>query len=56
LERRRPDVIIHRRGTHDTNLLVVEVKRIGMTWTARSIRFSGTGSRHRSFTRSARWS
>jgi hypothetical protein len=28
LESRRPDIVIHRRGTHKHNLLVVEVKRI----------------------------
>lgn len=26
---RRPDIIIHKRGLHDSNLLVVEVKRDG---------------------------
>jgi hypothetical protein len=27
LEHRRPDIIVHRRGTHDHNLLVIEIKR-----------------------------
>lgn len=28
-ERRRPDIILHRRGSHSSNLLVVEIKRDG---------------------------
>ena len=29
LERRRPDIIFHKRGTHEFNFLVIEVKRDG---------------------------
>jgi hypothetical protein len=29
LENRRPDVIFHKRGTHESNYLVIEVKRDG---------------------------
>ena len=29
LDRRRPDIILHKRGSHDSNFLVIEVKRDG---------------------------
>jgi hypothetical protein len=30
LEKRRPDIIFHKRGTHKSNFLVIEVKRDGL--------------------------
>ncbi|HSX23711.1 MAG TPA: hypothetical protein VLE74_01295, partial [Candidatus Saccharimonadales bacterium] len=29
-ERKRPDIVIHKRGTNKSNLLVVEIKRNGL--------------------------